>query len=129
MKRQVIESTQAPQAIGPYSQAISVEAARLTFLSGQIPLDPATGEMVGTGDIRAQTKQVMENLKGVLASAGLDFSNVVKTTIYLADLANFATVNEVYGSYFTERPPARGTVEVAALPKGAGVEIECIAAS
>lgn len=129
MKRQVIESVQAPKAIGPYSQAVAVEAGRLTFLSGQIPLDPETGEMVGAGDIAAQTRQVMENLRAVLSAAGLDFGNLVRTTIYLADLADFAAVNEVYGGYFAERPPARATVEVAALPKGAGVEIACIAAS
>jgi len=129
MKRQVIESVQAPQAIGPYSQAIAVEAQRLVFLSGQIPLDPGTMELVGAGDIAAQTRQVMDNLKAVLSASGLDFGNVIKTTIFLADLADFAAVNEVYGSYFAERPPARATVQVAGLPKGAGVEIECVAAS
>ena len=129
MKRQVIESVQAPKAIGPYSQAVAVEAQRLVFLSGQIPLDPGTMELVGAGDIAAQTRQVMGNLEAVLSAAGLDFGHVVKTTIFLADLADFAAVNEVYGSYFSERPPARATVQVAALPKGAGVEIECVAAS
>ncbi len=129
MKRQVIESVQAPKAIGPYSQAVAVEAQRLVFLSGQIPLDPGTMELVGAGDIAAQTRQVMDNLGAVLSAAGLDFGNVVKTTIFLADLGDFAAVNEVYGSYFAERPPARATVQVAALPKGAGVEIECVAAS
>lgn len=129
MKRQVIQSPQAPEAIGPYSQAIAVEPSRLTFLSGQIPLDPGTGELVGAGDAKAQTRQVMENLKAVLGSAGLTFEDVVKTTIYLMDLADFAAVNEVYGGYFVNRPPARATVQVAALPKGALVEIECIAAS
>ena len=86
-------------------------------------------ELVGAGDIAAQTRQVMDDLGAVLSAAGLDFGNVVKTTIFLADLGDFAAVNEVYGSYFAERPPARATVQVAALPKGAGVEIECVAAS
>ena len=129
MKRQVIQSPQAPEAIGPYSQAIAVEPQRLTFLSGQIALDPGSGELKGAGDAGAQTTQVMENLKAVLASGGLTFSDVVKTTIYLVDLADFAAVNDVYAGYFVNRPPARATVQVAALPKGALVEIECIAAS
>lgn len=124
MSNHKIETTAAPAAIGPYSQAI--QAGNLLFLSGQIPLDPATGEMAA-GGIEAQTRQVMGNLRAVLAAAGLDFSSLVKTTIYLVDLGEFATVNGIYGEYFATAPPARATVQVAALPKGALVEIDGIA--
>lgn len=129
MNKEVVRSPQAPEPIGPYSQAIAVEAQRLVFLSGQVAIDPATGEMVGHDDVQAQTRQVMDNLGAVLAAAGLDWDHVVKTTIYLVDLADYAAVNEVYARYFVERPPARAAVQVAALPKNARVEIECIAAS
>ncbi|MBI5500645.1 MAG: RidA family protein [Deltaproteobacteria bacterium] len=114
----------APAAIGPYSQA--VEAGGLVFLSGQIPLDPATGQLV-PGDVTAQTERVLDNLGAVLAAAGLDFSHVLKTTIYLTDLAAFPKVNEAYGRRFTTEPPARATVQVAALPRGALVEIDAVA--
>ena len=124
MSKQKIETSAAPAAIGPYSQAI--HAGRLVFLSGQIPLDPRSGEMV-PGGIEAQTRQVMENLRAVLWAADLDFASLVKTTIYLVDLGDFATVNRIYGEYFLEMPPARATVQVAALPKGALVEIDGIA--
>src|SRR3954447_9543345 len=123
--RKVIQTNDAPKAIGPYSQAIG--AGNLVFCSGQIPLDPKTNEMVGTGDVKAQAQRVMENLGAVLKAGGATFANVVKTTIYLQDLADFATVNDVYGAYFKEAPPARATVQVAALPKGAMVEIDAIA--
>ena len=119
-----VETPNAPEAIGPYSQAI--KANGMMFLSGQIPLDPQTGAMI-TGRITAQTKRVMENLRAVLEAEDLTFANVVKTTIYLTDLADFAKVNEIYGSYFESDPPARATVQVAALPKGANVEIEAVA--
>ncbi len=122
-----IESAQAPKAIGPYSQAIAVNAGSLLFASGQIPMDPATGQLV-QGDIVAQTEGVMQNLKAVLEAGGAGFDKVVKTTIYLADLADFAKVNETYGKYFPKAPPARATVQVAALPRSARVEIECVAA-
>ena len=128
MTRTAIHTDDAPKAIGPYSQAIV--AGNLVFCSGQIPLDYKTGEMVGTGDVRAQAKRVMENLKAVLAAAGSDFSRVVKTTIYLQDLGDFGAVNEVYGSFFPSSsgaPPARATVQVAGLPRGALVEIDAIA--
>jgi 2-iminobutanoate/2-iminopropanoate deaminase len=114
----------APAAIGPYAQA--VRAGQLVFLSGQIPLDPATGQMV-SGDIAAQTERVMKNLGAVLEAAGCGFANVVRTTIYLVDLADFARVNETYGRYFEPPYPARATVQVAALPRGAHVEIDAIA--
>jgi 2-iminobutanoate/2-iminopropanoate deaminase len=120
----VIATDKAPKAIGPYSQAISVEG--LVFTSGQIPLDPATQNMV-QGDIRAQTERVMENLAAVLAAAGTGFDKVVKATIFVVDLNDFAAVNEIYGKRFPKDPPARSTVQVAALPKGARVEIELIA--
>jgi len=122
--REVITSSDAPSAIGPYSQA--VRAGDWVFLSGQIPLNPKTGELV-TGTIEAATVQVMDNLKAVLAAAGLTFDHVVKTTIYLVDLNDFAAVNSAYGKYFPENPPARATVQVAALPRGVSVEIDAVA--
>jgi 2-iminobutanoate/2-iminopropanoate deaminase len=128
MARKAIHSDNAPQAIGPYSQAIQVEAGKMTFLSGQIPLDPKTMEMV-QGDVATQAERVMQNLKAVLEAAGLDFSHVVRCTIFLTDLGDFAKVNEVYGRSFTGAPPSRATVQVAALPRGAKVEIDAIAVS
>jgi 2-iminobutanoate/2-iminopropanoate deaminase len=123
--RKAVHSDDAPKAIGPYSQAI--RSGNLLFCSGQIPLDPKSGEMVGASDVKAQTRQVMENLKAVLAAGGASFASVVKTTIYLKDLADFGAVNEIYGSYFSAAPPARATVQVAGLPRGALVEIDAIA--
>jgi len=123
MKR-IVSTPHAPAAIGPYSQA--VEAGGLVFLSGQIPLDPATGQMV-TGDVSAQAERVMLNLEAVLAAAGLGFGHVVRSTIYLTDLGDFAAVNAVYGSRFPSEAPARATVQVAALPRGASVEIDMVA--
>lgn len=117
-------SKSAPAAIGPYSQAI--RAGALVFLSGQIPLDPSTGALVD-GDIAAQTTRVMENLRAVLAAAGCTFHDVVRTTIYLVDLGHFAAVNEAYARFFEAPFPARATVQVAALPRGALVEIDAIA--
>jgi len=125
MKR-TVESASAPRAIGPYSQAIEARGARTLWLSGQIPLDPATGELVA-GDVAAQTARVMANLGAVLAAAGAGFEHVVRCTVYLADLADFARVNEVYGRSFPKDPPARATVQVAALPRGARVEIDAVA--
>ncbi|MGC4113589.1 MAG: RidA family protein [Myxococcales bacterium] len=128
MSHQVVTSPHAPKAIGPYSQAIAVPAgSKLVFCSGQIPLDPATGEMV-QGDVVAQTERVMKNLEAVLAAAGLGFANVVRTTIFLTDLADFTKVNETYARSFKANPPARATVQVAALPRGAKVEIDAVAA-
>lgn len=130
MKNDVISTHEAPRAIGPYSQAIACDVGagvQLVFCSGQIPLDPVTGEMVGSGDVREQTEQVLRNLEGVLRAAGCSFANVVKTTIYLTDLQDFATVNEVYGRRFDHAPPARATVQVAGLPRGALVEIDAMA--
>ena len=124
MNKEIISTNGAPQAIGPYSQG--VKAGNFIFCSGQIPLVPATGQMVD-GGIVAQTEQVMSNIEALLGAVGLGFDAVVKTTIYLTDLADFAAVNEVYGSRFAGDPPARSTVQVSALPRGAGVEIEVVA--
>lgn len=125
MSKSVVYSDQAPEPIGPYSQAI--QSGNLLFVSGQIALQRATGNMV-TGTIEEETKQVMANLKAVLSAAGLDFSNVLKTSIFLKDMNNFPVVNQIYGTYFKDTPPARETVEVSRLPKDANVEISCIAA-
>lgn len=119
-----IDSRQAPAAIGPYSQGI--RAGDFVFFSGQIPLDPTSGELI-EGGIAVQTEQVMANLQGALAGAGLALSQVVKTVIYLTDINQFSEVNEIYGRYWQEPAPARATVQVAALPKGADIEIEWIA--
>jgi 2-iminobutanoate/2-iminopropanoate deaminase len=124
MKHQAVQTANAPRAIGPYSQAI--RSGELLFLSGQIPLDPSTGELV-SGGIDVQTRRVLDNLGAILESAGGSFADVVKTTIYLVDLAEFAAMNGVYESYFTQPAPARATVQVAALPKGARIEIEAVA--
>jgi 2-iminobutanoate/2-iminopropanoate deaminase len=123
--RQAISSASAPKAIGPYSQAI--RAGSLLFVSGQIPLDPATGAIVD-GDVAAQTHRVFKNLEAILREAGATFDHVVRTTVYLADMNDFAVVNEVYGTYFSSPAPARATVEAARLPRDARVEIDLIAA-
>lgn len=127
MPREIIYTKDAPRAIGPYAQGVLVSGTRMLFCSGQIPLDPGTGEMVGAGDVRAQAERVLENLGAVLAAAGASFAAVAKTTIFLADLQDFGAVNEVYARYFPANPPARATVQAAGLPKGALVEIEAIA--
>jgi 2-iminobutanoate/2-iminopropanoate deaminase len=125
MTTSVVSTTSAPTAIGPYSQAVRVND--LLFLSGQIPLDPATGELV-SDEIELQTRRVLENLKAVLTEAGGSLASLVKTTIFLTDLTDFAVVNRVYGEYLSPPFPARATVEVKALPRGSRVEIEGIAA-
>ena len=119
-----IHTTNAPAAVGPYSQAI--DCGDLIFLSGQIPLVPATG-LAAEGGIEAQARQMFENIKAVLASAGLDFTNVVKTTVFMTDLGQFAALNSIYAEYFMPPFPARSCVEVSALPKGVSVECELIA--
>lgn len=126
MARHIIHSDDAPKAIGPYSQAVKVSCGEMVFCSGQIPLDPKTGQMV-EGDVAVQTKQVMENLKAVLAAAGAGFEHVVRCNIFLADMNDFGVVNEVYGTYFPNNPPSRATVQVARLPRDSSVEIDCIA--
>ena len=122
--REVISTDKAPGAIGPYSQAI--KAAGMIFCSGQIPIDPATGEFV-SGGVSEQTDQVLKNLSEVLEASGGSLESVVKTTVYLADMGDFAEMNEVYGRYFSGNKPARATVQAAGLPKAARVEIDCIA--
>jgi 2-iminobutanoate/2-iminopropanoate deaminase len=122
--KQIVQTENAPKAIGPYSQA--VVAGGFVFASGQIPIDPATGEFV-SGGIAEQTEQVLRNLAAVLAAAGTDLERVVKTTVFLADMGDFAAMNEVYGRFFVENPPARATVEAARLPRDARVEIEVVA--
>jgi len=123
--KHAISSPDAPKAIGPYSPAI--RSGQLLFMSGQIALAPATGQMIA-GDIATETRQVMDNLGALLKAAGLSFSDVIRTTIFLSDLGDFATVNEVYGTYFTPPAPARATVQVARLPRDARIEIDAIAA-
>ncbi|MCD6010288.1 MAG: endoribonuclease [Flavipsychrobacter sp.] len=124
MEKKIIRTDNAPAPIGPYNQA--VQYGDTIFISGQIPIDPATGNLVQT-DIKAETKQVMENLKAILTEADMSFNNVLKTSIFLMDMGQFGAVNEVYGSYFTDYAPARETVQVAGLPKGVNVEISMIA--
>lgn len=124
MTRRAISTTGAPAAIGPYSQAIATEG--LLFTAGQAALDPATGQLV-EGGIEAETERVLANLTSVLDAAGCSWGDVVKTTVFLVDMADFATVNAIYGRYMSDPPPARSTVAVAALPKGARVEIEAVA--
>jgi len=120
----IVQTDAAPKAIGPYSQA--VEANGFVFVSGQIPLDPQTGQLVD-GDIKKQTKRVFENIKAILAAAGCDLNNVVKVAVFTNDISNFASINEVYSEYFSSHKPARSFVEVSALPKNAQLEIEVIA--
>ncbi|MEI9919138.1 MAG: RidA family protein [Bacteroidota bacterium] len=124
MSRTIVFSPHAPEPIGPYSQA--VQAGNLLFISGQIALDQGSGKFVNA-NIKDETKQVMKNVEHVLAAAGLNFTHVVKSTIFLRNMGDFPQVNEVYGSYFPDQPPARETVEVSKLPKDANVEISCIA--
>ncbi len=123
-EKEIIQTQSAPAAIGPYSQAVRWNG--LVFLSGQIPLDPATGQLV-EGGIEEQTVRVLENLKAVLEASGARLDTVLKTTIFLKDLADFAKVNEIYGRYFGQNPPARATVEAARLPRDVRVEIEAVA--
>jgi len=124
LPKSIILTANAPAPIGPYSQAVSI--GDLVFLSGQIPLDPATGNLVDE-DIEAATERVLENIRAVLGAIGLGFSQVVKTTVFMRDLSQFPRMNAVYARYFPENPPARSTVQAAALPKGVSVEIEVIA--
>jgi 2-iminobutanoate/2-iminopropanoate deaminase len=126
MTRKVIHSDSAPKAIGPYSQAVEASGNRMLFLSGQIPLDPATGNLV-VGDITVEMERVMKNLEAVLAAGNATFGHVVRCTIFLTDLGDFAKVNEVYARFFAKEPPARVTLQVSALPKGAHVEVDAIA--
>ncbi|MBI3819683.1 MAG: RidA family protein [Planctomycetes bacterium] len=126
MQKNIISTSAAPKAIGPYSQAVMIDG--WIYCSGQIALDPETGQLVG-GDTRAQTERVLLNLRGVLAEAGCTFEDVVKATVYLADLNDFSSMNEVYGKVFSNHPPARSTIQAAKLPRGALVEIDVVARS
>lgn len=126
MEKSVISTKNAPAAIGPYSQAI--KAGNLVFVSGQIPIIPATGEIL-RGDIKLQTRQVLENLKNILDAAGSCIDNVVKTTVFMKDLNDYTAINDVYKEFFTDKPPARAAVQAARLPRDVGVEIEAIAFS
>jgi 2-iminobutanoate/2-iminopropanoate deaminase len=123
--RKTVSTEKAPKAIGPYSQAVI--SGGFAFLSGQIPLDPSSGQIID-GDVAAQTERVLENLKSVLEACGATMESVVKTTVFLKDMGEFARMNEVYGRYFPSNPPARATVEAARLPRDVRVEIDCIAA-
>lgn len=124
MAKQIIKPAKAPAPVGPYN--LAVRAGDLLFCAGQIPLDPATGQLV-PGDIKLQTERVLENIRLVLEDAGLSFRNVVKSTVFMTNLADFAAMNEIYAKYFPAEAPARSTVQVAALPRGAAVEIEVLA--
>lgn len=124
MKKQIVHTDDAPAAVGPYSQAVKI--GELVYTAGQIPLDPATGKMV-EGDVQAQTDRALQNLQAVLKEAGSSLKNVVKTTVFLQDMGDFAAMNAVYDRYFDKKPPARSAVQVAALPLGAQVEIEAVA--
>jgi 2-iminobutanoate/2-iminopropanoate deaminase len=124
MSKRIVRTEQAPQAIGPYSQGVI--GGGFVFVAGQLALDPGTGQLV-PGDVRIQTKRVMENIKAILESAGSSLASVVKTTVFLRDLNDFGAMNEVYGSYFQEDPPARSTFQVAKLPRDGAVEIEVVA--
>jgi 2-iminobutanoate/2-iminopropanoate deaminase len=125
MKKQVIRTPLGPGAIGPYSQAIKV--GNLLFVSGQVPIDPATGQLIEDMSVKAQTRRALQNMQGILAASGGSLLNVVRTTVYLTDLKAFAEMNAAYAEFFQTCPPARSTVEVSRLPKGVGIEIDCIA--
>lgn len=126
MQKKIIQTDDAPKAIGPYSQGVVVETGRFVFTAGQIALDPSTGSVI-EGGIAEQTNRVLENIKAILKAAGSDLSRVVKTTVFLKDMNDFAEMNRVYGTYFAENPPARSAVEVARLPKDVLIEVECVA--
>jgi 2-iminobutanoate/2-iminopropanoate deaminase len=123
MSREIIKTKNAPEAIGPYSQA--VKSGNLLFVSGQVPVNPATGKI--SEDFKGQTRQSLDNLKAILLAAGTDLSRVLKTTVFLQNLDDFSTMNEIYQEYFTKEPPARSTIEVSRIPRGASIEIEAIA--
>ena len=122
--KKIVSTTEAPAAVGPYSQAVRI--GPMLFTAGQIPLDPKSGQIVSE-DVAEQTRRVLDNLTAVLKAESMDFSNIVKTTVFMTNLGDFQTMNEIYATYFNDQPPARSTVQVTALPKGAQVEIEVIA--
>ncbi|WP_304244441.1 RidA family protein [Gracilinema caldarium] len=126
MNKKIIATSGAPAAIGPYSQAVQAGSGTLLFISGQLPADPGTGTLV-QGDIGAMTRRCLENIKSILEASGASMANVVKTTVFLTSMEDFAEMNRVYSGYFPAEPPARSTIAVAALPKGAPIEIEAVA--
>jgi len=127
MKRTIVHTNSAPAALGPYSQGVLVEGGRTLYVAGQVPIDPQTGDVVGEGDIGVQTERVLDNIGAILQEAGMGFQNLVKVGIFLADFDHFAEVNEIYGSRFSDAPPARTTVEIARFPRGFLLEIDAIA--
>jgi 2-iminobutanoate/2-iminopropanoate deaminase len=127
MKRTIVKTNSAPAALGPYSQGVLVEGGRTLYVAGQVPIDPQTGDVVGEGDIRVQTERVLDNIGAILQEAGMGFQNLVKVGIFLANFDHFAEVNEIYGSRFSDAPPARTTVEIARFPRGFLIEIDAIA--
>ncbi len=127
MKRTIIQTDGAPAAIGPYSQGVLVEGGRTLYIAGQVPLDPQSGNLVGEGDIRVQTERVLDNIGAILQEGGMGFQDLVKVGIFLADFNDFDVVNEIYGSRFSDAPPARTTVEIARFPRGFLIEIDAIA--
>jgi len=127
MKRTIVHTNSAPAALGPYSQGVLVEGGRTLYVAGQVPIDPQTGDVVGEGDIRVQTERVLDNIGAILQEAGMGFQNLVKVGIFLVDFEHFAEVNEIYGSRFSDAPPARTTVEIARFPRGFLLEIDAIA--
>ncbi|MGD2271339.1 MAG: RidA family protein [Desulfobacterales bacterium] len=129
MKRTIVQTDKAPAALGPYSQGVLVEGGRTLYVAGQVPIDPQTGDVVGEGDIRAQTERVLDNIGAILQEAGMGFQNLVRVGIFLADFDHFAEVNEIYGRRFSDAPPARTTVEIARFPRGFLIEIDAIAAA
>lgn len=128
MSRIIIKTDNAPAAIGPYSQAVAIDCTRLVFTAGQIPIDPASGSVVD-GDITVQTRQALQNLKSVVEASGSSLLNVIKTTVFLKNMNDFAAMNAVYAEFFGDMPPARSAIEAARLPKDVLVEIECVAAA
>jgi len=129
MKRTIIQTEGAPAALGPYSQGVLIEGGRTLYIAGQLPIDPQTGNLAGDGDIRVQTERVLDNIGAILQEAGMGFHELVKVGIFLANFDDFGVVNEVYGSRFSDNPPARTTVQVARFPKGFLIEIDAIAAA
>ena len=127
MKRTIVQTNSAPAALGPYSQGVLVEGGRTLYVAGQVPIDPQTGNGVGEGDIRVQTERVLDNIGAILQEAGMGFQNLVKVGIFLANFDHFTEVNEIYGSRFSDAPPALTTVEIARFPRGFLIEIDGIA--
>jgi 2-iminobutanoate/2-iminopropanoate deaminase len=127
MKRTIVQTNSAPAALGPYSQGVLVEGGRTLYVAGQVPIDPQSGNLVGEGDIRAQTERVLDNIEAILQKAGMGFQDLVKVGIFLINFDDFAVVNEIYGSRFSDAPPARTTAQIVRFPRGFLIEIDAIA--